>query len=179
MDKRPTFEEVTGCQEALLEWAESFDEKDWDRLRKCIAPTLRIDYSVVLNKLWEDLPAEAFVAMAADPSFLGTPLLKTQHFVGASKWEKVTDDRIVGCHQMRVAHQRYTDETLTTVAVKGHSHGSATMWYSRVEGVWKFAGLCPHARWSEFDFDKVFEDMRGKVEGGEVAVGCGVEVVGG
>lgn len=35
-------EEVLGCQEALFEWAESYDTKDWDRLAKCIAPTLRV-----------------------------------------------------------------------------------------------------------------------------------------
>jgi hypothetical protein len=34
--------EVLGCQAALYEWAESYDTKDWDRLSKCIAPTLRV-----------------------------------------------------------------------------------------------------------------------------------------
>lgn len=31
-----------GLNAALYEWAESYDSKDWDRLRKCIAPTLRV-----------------------------------------------------------------------------------------------------------------------------------------
>jgi len=26
----------------VYEWADSYDSKDWDRLRKCIAPTLRV-----------------------------------------------------------------------------------------------------------------------------------------
>jgi Scytalone dehydratase len=34
--------DVLGCQAALYEWAESYDTKDWDRLSKCIAPTLRV-----------------------------------------------------------------------------------------------------------------------------------------
>lgn len=34
--------EVGACQQALFEWADSFDTKDWDRLRRCIAPTLLV-----------------------------------------------------------------------------------------------------------------------------------------
>ena len=38
--------DVLQCQEALFEWAESFDTKDWDRLGKCIAPTLYVSFRV-------------------------------------------------------------------------------------------------------------------------------------
>ena len=31
-----------GLNACLVEWADSYDTKDWDRLRKCIAPTLRV-----------------------------------------------------------------------------------------------------------------------------------------
>ena len=31
-----------GLCNAAYEWADSYDAKDWDRLRKCIAPTLRV-----------------------------------------------------------------------------------------------------------------------------------------
>lgn len=34
--------DVLGCQAAQYEWAESYDTKDWERLSKCIAPTLRV-----------------------------------------------------------------------------------------------------------------------------------------
>lgn len=34
--------DVLGCQTALFEWAESYDTKDWDRLAKCVAPTVRV-----------------------------------------------------------------------------------------------------------------------------------------
>lgn len=54
---------MQGCMAAVFEWAESYDSKDWARLRKCIAPTLRIDYRSFLNKLWEDMSADDFVAM--------------------------------------------------------------------------------------------------------------------
>ena len=57
-------------------------------------------------------------------------------------------------------HQKYTDETMSEVAVKGHAHSTNQHWYKKVDGEWKFAGLNPEIRWSEFDFDKVFEEGR-------------------
>ncbi|KAL6720350.1 hypothetical protein ACLMJK_002271 [Lecanora helva] len=137
-----------------------FSDLDWERLRKCVAPTLRIDYRSFLNKIWEALPADEYVAMASDPHVLGDPLLKTQHFIGSSKWEKVSDDEVIGWHQLRVPHQRYADDSRTVVAVKGHAHGTNQHWYKKVDGVWKFAGLAPEIRWSEFDFDKMFATGR-------------------
>lgn len=115
------------------------------------------------------MPAAAFVTMALDPSVLGNPLLKTQHLVGgASKYEKTSECEITGYHQMRVAHQRYKDEGMKEVVAKANAHGMGTMWYKRVEGVWKFAGIEPGIRWSEFDHNEIFEEGEGKFgeEGG-------------
>jgi scytalone dehydratase len=53
---------------------------------------------------------------------------------------------------MRVAHQKYEDEGLTRVALKGHAHGIATVLYRKIDDVWKFAGI----EWSEYDYDKIF-----------------------
>ena len=39
--------------------------------------------------------------------------------------------------------------------------------YKKIDGVWKFAGLCPDIRWTEGEFDKVFES--GREELGEKA----------
>jgi len=139
--------------------------QDWDRLRKIVAPTLRIDYRSFLNKIWEAMPADEYVKMASDPKVLGDKTLMTQHFCGASKWEKVSDDEIIGYHQLRVPHQKYTDETRSQVLVKGHAHSSNTHWYKKVDGEWKFAGLNPDIRWSEYDFEKVF--AAGREELGE------------
>ena len=167
-----------GCLNAYFEWADAYDTKvyssrsgtasreadrpsqDWERLSKIVAPTLRIDYRSFLNKIWEAMPAKDFVAMASDPTVLGDKTLKTQHFCGASKWEKVSDDEIIGWHQLRVPHQRYTDETMTTVLMKGHAHSTNQHWYKKIDGVWKFAGLNPDIRWGEYDFDKIFEAGR-------------------
>ncbi|KAK9418014.1 putative Scytalone dehydratase [Seiridium unicorne] len=162
MGSEPSYHDVVGCQNALFEWAESYDSKDWERLSRCIAPTLRVDYRAFLNKLWEDMPAAEFVIMASDPKVLGNQLLKTQHFVGATVWKQTNETEITGYHQMRVAHQKYTDESFTGVAVKGHAHGKGTMWYRKVDGTWKFAGLQPEIRWSEYDHDKIFHDGEDK-----------------
>jgi len=159
-----TFDDYLGLNHALFEWADSYDAKDWERLSRCIAPTLRIDYRSFLGKLWESMPAEEFVGMASDPSVLGDPLLMTQHFIGGSRWEKVSDTEVIGYHQLRVPHQRWTDETRTAVAVKGHAHSHNTHWYRKVDGVWKFAGLCPDIRWGEYEFDKVFASGREQFE---------------
>lgn len=48
------------------------------------------------------------------------------------------------------------------VKVKGHAHSTNQHWYRRVGGVWKFAGLAPDIRWSEYDFEGVFEEGRGE-----------------
>ena len=74
-----------------------------------------------------------------------------------------TDDEIIGYHQLRVPHQVYTDETLKTVKVKGHAHSHNTHFYKKIDGVWKFAGLNPNIRWSEYDFDDVFATGREKL----------------
>ena len=94
--------------------------------------------------------------MASSPPVLGDKSLRTQHFIGGTRWEKVSDDEIIGWHQLRVPHQRYTDESMQTVALKGHAHSTNQHWYKKVNGVWKFAGLCPVIHWGEFDWDQIF-----------------------
>ncbi|KAF2139988.1 uncharacterized protein K452DRAFT_289373 [Aplosporella prunicola CBS 121167] len=172
-----TFDDYLGLCNCLVEWADSYDSKDWERLKKCIAPTLRIDYRSFLDKLWEAMPADEFVAMISSPAVLGDPLLKTQHFIGGTKWEKVSDDEVIGVHQLRVPHQRYTDESRRTVAVKGHAHSTNTHWYKKVNGEWKFAGLCPDIRWGEYDFDQVFASGRGEFGESETKAAEGVPPV--
>ena len=140
---------------------------------------MRIDYRSFLDKIWEAMPAAEYVAMASDPHVLGNPLLKTQHFIGSSKWEYVSETEAIGWHQLRVPHQRYTDDSRKEVAIKGHAHGSNQHWYKKIDGVWKFAGLAPIIRWGEFDFDGVFASGRetfGEQEQTEeqVAIAAGV-----
>ncbi len=110
--------------------------------------------------MWEAMPAEEFVKMASDPHVLGDPSLKTQHFIGGTRWEKVSYTDAIGYHQLRVPHQKYTDASCKEVVVKGHAHSFNKHWYKKIDGVWKFAGLAPEIRWFEYDFDKVFQSGR-------------------
>ncbi|KAK3629716.1 hypothetical protein LTR22_021806 [Elasticomyces elasticus] len=157
----PAYEDVAGCQEVVFEWAESFDTKDWERLSRAVAPTLFIDYRSVLGMKWDEMPAEQFVGMASNPHFLGNKRIRTQHFIGASRWAQSEDgSEMKGTHQMRVAHQKYKDDELSEVLYKGHAHGNATVHYRRVDGAWKFAGLEPGIRWVEHlaEYEKMFGD---------------------
>ena len=36
--------DILECQAAIFEWAESFDTKDWERLSRCVSPTLYVCY---------------------------------------------------------------------------------------------------------------------------------------
>ncbi|KAH6676904.1 scytalone dehydratase [Plectosphaerella plurivora] len=159
-DGKITFDDYLGLTAACFEWAESYDSKDWTRLERCIAPELRIDYRSFLNKLWEAMPAADFIAMISAPTVLGDPLLKTQHFIGGTRWEKISETEVIGHHQLRVPHQRYKDASMSEVVVKGHAHSYNMHWYRKIDGVWKFAGLAPDIRWGEFEFDKVFVSGR-------------------
>lgn len=109
-----------------------------------------------MNKLWEAMPAEEYIGVISSPNFLGNTRLKTQHFVGATKWIQNDVNEITGYHQMRVAHQKYADDESKEVEVKGHAYGKSIIRYKRVNMLWKFAGITPDIRWSEYDYDKIF-----------------------
>lgn len=119
---------------------------------------MKIDYRSVIGKLFEDLPAEQFLGMVSSPQFLGNQRIKTQHFIGATKWSQTSADEITAQHQMRVAHQKYKDDELKEVLRQGHALGKATIQYRKIDGVWKFAGLEPDIRWTEYENDKIFQE---------------------
>ena len=104
------------------------------------------------------MPAADFMNMVTDEDFLGDMCVKTQHLIGASRWVKVTDDYVIGYHQLRAAHQVYTAPDLKTVKLRGHSHASNEHYYRKdADGVWKFAGLRPRIIFNEYNFEKVFK----------------------
>ena len=82
--------------------------------------------------------------------------------IGASKYEKVSDNEVIGHYQIRAAHQRYTGADMLTVENKGHGHSFIRHWYKKIGGTWKLAGLCPEVYWNEHDFDKIFIDLSAK-----------------
>ena len=101
--------------------------------------------------------------MMRNPLFLGDPNIDSQHMLGLSKWERISDTEIVSQHQSRAAHVRW-NEGRKTVAVKGHGHGLVTMTYKKVDGVWKWAGIKTKVRFNEHEFEKVFLGSAGKFD---------------
>ncbi|RHZ64909.1 scytalone dehydratase arp1 [Aspergillus thermomutatus] len=160
VEKKPNlaidFQDYLALKKVLFDWADSYDAKDWDQLRSIIAPTLTVDYTQIGLRKWIDMSAEDYMAMVTDIDFLGDPTIKTQHLLGESWWEKVSDTEVIGHHQLRAAHQVYTDSSLQTVKLKGHGHATNEHYYRKVDGVWKFAGLKPTVRWNEYQFEDVF-----------------------
>ncbi|EAW19337.1 scytalone dehydratase arp1 [Aspergillus fischeri NRRL 181] len=157
------FQDYLALKKVLFDWADSYDAKDWDRLRSIIAPTLTVDYRQIGLRKWNDMSAEDFMAMVTDIDFLGDPTIKTQHLLGESWWEKISDTEVIGHHQLRAAHQVYTDSTLQTVKLKGHGHATNEHYYRKIDGVWKFAGLKPTVRWNEYQFEDVFRATKSSV----------------
>ena len=134
-----------------FEWADSYDTKDWARLRRCLAPSIRLDFRSLRGSLHENLSPDEYVAILSGPKLLGDKRMKTQHFIGASKWECLSDGTVQAWHQMRVAHQRYANEDLAVVINKGHAHGAIQHLYRKIEGAWKLEGVVPKHEWSEYD----------------------------
>ena len=132
-----------------FEWAQSYDTKDPERLRQCLAPSVRLDLRSLGMSLHEHLTPDGFAAILSE--VLGDKRLKTQHLLGGARWERLGDGTVRVWHQVRVAHQRYADEDLAVVANKGHAHGLVQHWYRKVEGAWKLEGVAPEVGWTEYD----------------------------
>ena len=109
---------------------------------------LQVDYTDINGHKWESMPADDFVRIMAQMGFVGDPLVHTQHHIGASKWEKLSEEEVVGHHQLRAAHQRYTSGNPREVEGKGSGHAVVRHFYRKIDGVWKLAGLKPTVRWS-------------------------------
>jgi scytalone dehydratase len=136
---------------AAFEWAESYDTKDWDRLRRCLAPSIRLDFRSLQGSLHDKISPDEYVTILSGNNLLGDPRVKTQHLTGGSSWEFLSDGSVHVWHQIRVAHQRYVDEELSAVANKGHAHGATQHWYRKIEGAWKIEGVIPKLEWFEHD----------------------------
>ncbi|KAH8696562.1 Scytalone dehydratase [Talaromyces proteolyticus] len=134
-----------------FEWARSYDTKDWERLRKCLSPSTHLDFRSLQGDLHKNLSPDAYVEILASAKYLGSKRLKTQHFLGSAKWERLDDGSVRVTHQIRVAHQRYTDDELSAVANKGHAHGVTTHWFRKFEGAWKIEGVAPQLDFAEYD----------------------------
>jgi scytalone dehydratase len=156
-----SFEDYLELTALMFDWGDSYDAKDWPRLESILAPTLVVDYTTIGKQKWDSMSSKDFMAMVTDDKFLGDPCVKTQHLLGATRWERISETEVVGHHQLRAGHQVYATPELKEVVMKGHSHATNEHFYKKVNGVWKFAGLKPLVRWNEKDgpndFEKVFK----------------------
>lgn len=134
-----------------FEWSESYDNKDWERLRRILAPSVRLDFRALQGSLHEKLSPDEYVAIISGPKVIGDKRLKTQHLLGGAQWELLSDGTVTASHQIRVAHQRYANEDLAVVVNKGHAHGVTQHWYRKVDGSWKIEGVAPKLGWFEHD----------------------------
>ena len=104
------------------------------------------------------MSVDDFLAFVSSPHFLGDPLIHTQHLLGASKFETTGEDEVLGSWQIRAAHQRY--DATGQVECNGHGHAMIEHWYRKVPEkagkVWKLAGVKPHVRWNEGNFERIF-----------------------
>lgn len=132
-----------------FEWADSYDNKDWERLKQCLAPSILADYRGVGGPLHMNATPDEFADFVA--VVIGDKRLQTQHLIGASKWLRLEDGAVHAWHQVRAAHQRYDDESLSAVANKGHGHGVVQHMFRKIEGKWKLEGIIPTNKWSEYD----------------------------
>ena len=144
-----THSDYIEIRNVAFEWAQSYDTKDWERLRKCLAPSIRLDFRSLQGALHENLSPDEYVTILKN--VIGHKLLKTQHLLGGGKWEFQNDGSVQVLHQIRVAHQRYVNEDFAVVANKGHAHGATQHWYKKIDGVWKLEGVIPDLLWTEYD----------------------------
>ena len=100
------------------------------------------------------MPADDFIGIMAQVGFVGDPLVQTQHHIGASKWRKISDDEVVGHHQLRAAHQRRSVDDPRIIESKGSGYAMVRHFYKKINGDWKLAGLKPTVRWNELDLSR-------------------------
>src|SRR5947199_9322728 len=68
-----SFEDYLGLMTCLVDWADSYDSKDWNRLRKCSAPTLRVRKKPSLT-LCSNLPPLFLLLQHVSPTRILIPL---------------------------------------------------------------------------------------------------------
>jgi scytalone dehydratase len=145
------YQDYLAIRNIAFEWSESYDNRDWNRLRNILAPFIQLDFRSLRGELHDNLTPDEYVAILSGMKLLGDARLKTQHFLGASKLVVLDDGSVQVDHQIRVAHQRYKNEELTEVVNKGHAHGVTQHVYKKVDGSWLLVRIAPSLNWFEHD----------------------------
>lgn len=138
-------------QNLIFGYFQCYDKKDWEGLQKLVAPSVRMDYTLLGGELHESATPQQVAAQVSN--LIGDPCLQTQHLLGASRWVRLDNDTVEVEHQARVAHQRYAAASSAEVVNHGHGHGALKQTFQKVEGKWKMAGFLPTLSWAEFDLE--------------------------
>ncbi|ETS86269.1 hypothetical protein PFICI_00097 [Pestalotiopsis fici W106-1] len=150
MNNNLEFADYIALRNLAFDWAESYDTKNWELLKQCLAPSTSLDFRLLQGNLYENLSPDDFAGIIA--KMIGDKRLKTQHFIGATKVECLDDGSVKVEHQIRVAHQRHeSEDAASPVSNKGHGHGVTTHWYKRFGEYWKITGALSNLYWSEDD----------------------------
>ncbi|KAH0423300.1 scytalone dehydratase [Colletotrichum camelliae] len=92
------------------------------------------------------MAAEDFVAVISSPKMFGDASLGTQHLIGASKWERIGEDKVIGHHQMRSTSVRLAGADRKEEKVEVDRRVVVMQSYVKAGGKWKLAGLKPMGR---------------------------------
>ncbi|KAJ6021375.1 NTF2-like protein [Penicillium herquei] len=139
------------CQNILFDWAESLDTKNWDKLDSLFTRSITVDYGGVVGFENVSTP-KGFIESLAHPASLGKDAISTQHFVGATKWEEVSEKKWVVTYQIRVAHWHSKQGADVRNA---NGYGLNTMEFELTEEGWKIVHLKVRPRMMEGDIAAV------------------------
>ncbi|OQU99098.1 hypothetical protein CLAIMM_04785 [Cladophialophora immunda] len=147
--------EWQALSEITYEWADSYDAKQWDRLEAIVAPHMTLDYTEQFGTKFDKIPRADFMKMTVRPDNLGG-LLDCIHIVGGSKFEKHSDDKADGHHQIYVVYKRWTNMEKKEVEMETEGLLIMTHHYTKIDGVWKLCGTTPHTRLGNFRAGEIF-----------------------
>ena len=94
------------------------------------------------------MSAADFISMVSSDGMLGSPLLRTQHLIGASKWKKSSDTAVIAYHQLQSSQTRY--ENVGSKVIKDESTRRVTIRHTfrNMNGTWKLEGIKPSLCWN-------------------------------
>ena len=153
MTKRPDPADVQACEATIFDWAEAADTKNFAQFQKVFAPRLDYDYTSLGATAAKDTPKTELIDWAT--GILKNPKMKTQHLIGVSKWELISDTEIVGHHQISAAHYLYHDEACKDLHMVGVGRATNDYTYKKIDGEWLIAGLTVNVRFSDPDLGKI------------------------
>lgn len=154
-------EDLNALNRCLFEWANSADKKDWDRFAANTTSEVNVDYSLLGFGHWPSMPVAEYVKFTGAPHFLGMRSVVSQHLLGVGYFLRTGPNEAEGHHQIRAAHQIYSDESLNSVKLKGHGNSTITHSFRKVDGTWKLAGVRPEGGWGEYNFEEVMKLAQG------------------